>query len=92
MELYQKAAEGGTAIAMCKLGYAYEFGEGGLTKDTSKAVEWYKKAAEAGEARAMYNLGKCYEDGKGGLTKDTSKAVEWYQTRLRIQRSWTSPK
>ena len=70
---------------MCNLGYAYAQGQGGLTKDETKAVEWYRKAAEAGEARAMYNLGKCYEDGKGGLTKDTYKAVEWYQKAAEVR-------
>ena len=48
MEWYQKAAEAGEASAMYKLGYAYEHGEGGLTKDEAKAREWYKKAVEAG--------------------------------------------
>lgn len=33
---------------MLKLGICYEYGKGGLTKDTSKAMEWYQKAAEAG--------------------------------------------
>ena len=64
---------------MCSLGYAYEFGQWGLTEDKAKAVQWYRKAAEAGDARAMYNLGYAYEYGQGGLTKDEAKAVEWYK-------------
>ena len=63
---------------MNNLGYAYEYGKGGLTKDEAKAVEWFQKAAEAGDAEAMHNLGICYEYGKGGLTKDTYKAMDWY--------------
>ena len=35
---------------MFYLGGCYEYGEGGLTKDEDKAVEWYRKAAE----------GRCY--------------------------------
>ena len=64
---------------MCSLGCAYEWGEGGLTRDEAKAVEWYQKAAEAGNARGMENLGGCYEYGTGGLTKDEAKAMEWYR-------------
>ena len=77
--MYRRAAEMGDPEAMNSLGFYYEFGQGGLTKDTSKAVEWYRKAAEKGNPPAMNNLGCCYYDGKGGLTKDTSKAVEWYR-------------
>ena len=63
---------------MNNLGRAYAYGQGGLTKDEAKAVEWFQKAAEAGNAIAMHNLGNCYEYGKGGLTKDKAKAMEWY--------------
>ena len=65
------------------LGSAYATGAReywGLTRDTSKAVEWYQKAAEAGDATAMLYLGACYEEGvRRVLMKDTSKAVEWYR-------------
>ncbi|MBF1382164.1 Sel1-like repeat-containing protein kinase family protein [Porphyromonas sp.] len=76
---YRRAAEMGDPKGMYKLGVCYAFGEGGLTKDEAKAVEWYQKAAEAGNASGMYNLGLCYKYGQGGLTKDEAKAVEWYR-------------
>ena len=77
--MYRRAAELGDPKGMYKLGFCYDFGNGRLTRDKAKAVEWYQKAAEAGDADAMCALGRCYRDGEGGLTKDESKAVEWYQ-------------
>ena len=77
--MYRRGAEAGDPEGMYKLGVCYECGEGGLTKDEAKAVEWYQKAAEAGSVRAMCSLGFCYAFGQGGLTRDEAKAVEWYQ-------------
>lgn len=77
--MYRRAAEMGDPRGMYELGYAYGCGKGGLTRDTSKGVEWYQKAAEAGNASAMWSLGSSYARGKGGLTKDEAKAEEWYQ-------------
>ncbi len=77
--MYHRVAEMGDPTGMFKLGTCYYYGQGGLTKDEAKAVEWYQKAVEAGNARAMCCLGVCYEYGKGGLTKDEAKAVEWYK-------------
>ena len=77
--MYRRAAEMGDLEAMRSLGFCYEYGQGGLTKDEVKAVEWYRKAAEKGNPTAMNNLGNCYDYGKGGLTKDEVKAVEWYR-------------
>ena len=77
--MYRRAAEMGDLEAMRSLGFYYEYGKGGLTKDEVEAVEWYRKAAEKGNTTAMNNLGLCYQFGHGGLTKDTSKAVEWYR-------------
>ena len=77
--MYHRSADMGDPEGMYNLGFCYEFGQGGLTKDGAKAMEWYQKAVEAGNARAMFHLGSCYEFGQVGLTKDTSKAVEWYE-------------
>lgn len=54
--MYRRAAEMGDLEAMCSLGNCYYNGQGGLTKDTSKAVEWYRKAAEAGSSEATKRL------------------------------------
>lgn len=80
--MYRRAADMGDPQGMYKLGVCYDFGKGGLTKDTSKAMdmEWYQKAAEAGNARAMYKLGICYwKCCYGGIRKAEAKAMEWYQ-------------
>ena len=77
--MYRRAAEMGDLEAMRSLGFYYEYGKGGLTKDEVKAVEWYRKAAEKGNTTAMNDLGLCYEYGQGGLTKDEAKAVTWYE-------------
>ena len=77
--MYRRAAEMGDPRGMYELGYAYGCGKGGLTRDTSKGVEWYQKAAEAGNASAMWSLGLYYDYRIWGLTKDEAKAVEWYQ-------------
>ncbi len=77
--MYRRAAEMGDPQGMYRLGICYKYGEGGLTKDEVKAVEWCQKAAEAGDAEAMCSLGCAYEWGEGGLTRDEAKAVEWYQ-------------
>ena len=75
--MFRRAAEMGDPQGMYKLGFCYSFGEGELTKDEAKAVEWYQKAAEAGNAYAMNMLNGYYALGKGGLTKDEAKALEW---------------
>ena len=77
--MYRRAEEMGDPQGIVRLGGAFFYGRGGLTRDEAKAVEWYQKAAEAGNTTAMRNLGVCYEYGKGGLTKDEAKAVEWYK-------------
>ena len=77
--MYRRAAEMGDPQGMYKLGVCYDFGEGGLTEDEAKAVEWYQKAAEAGNANAMMSLGVCYDFGQGGLTEDEAKAMEWWK-------------
>jgi TPR repeat protein len=55
----------------------YANGEGGLTKDTVKAVEFFRKAAIQGNADAQNNLGAMYHLGEG-VTKNIAKAKEWY--------------
>ena len=77
--MYRRAAEMGDPQGMVRLGGTFFYGQGELTKDETKAVEWCKKAAEAGNTKAMNSLGYFYEYGEGGLTKDEAKAVEWYK-------------
>ena len=77
--MYRRVAEMGDPKGMYKLGVCYARGEGGITEDEAKAVEWYRKAAEAGNAAAMYSLGNCYRFCRGGLAQEGVKLVEWYR-------------
>ena len=47
LKWYRKAAEGGDAEALFRIGWAYEFGQLGLVIDMEKAQKWYQKYNEA---------------------------------------------
>ena len=51
---FQKAT--GFPNAQYFLGYYYENGYGGATKDSLKAIDWYRKAAEGGDVNAKKRL------------------------------------
>lgn len=55
----------------------YLYGENGVTKDPTTAVEYYREAAEKGYAKAQYQLGLCYLAGRGVDKVDSLKAFEW---------------
>ena len=55
----------------------YLMGQGGLTKDSVKAVEFFLKAALQGNADAQNNLGVMYHMGEG-VEQDNSEAKKWY--------------
>ena len=64
-----------------KMGWAYEFGHGGLTKNIKKAVDFYKKGAEEGHATAQANYGRMFRDGvriKVGSHKETKRHIGSY--------------
>ena len=81
IEWYRKGAELGDSCCMNNLGYAYEYGEGGLTKDGAKAIEWYRRSIEFDTTCGcgMFSLGISYEEGKNGLRRDEERAVELYR-------------
>jgi TPR repeat protein len=74
---WDKAAEGGHAIAAYLLGQLYEQGKG-VTKSESEAFRYYKKAAALGQMDAMVKAGLLYRDGNKeiGLKRDYEKAIE----------------
>jgi hypothetical protein len=76
-ELYQKAADQGSAYSQYNLAWRYENGEG-VPKDFGKAAQLYKKAADQGAADALFNLALLYENGKG-VPKNLGKAVQLYK-------------
>src|SRR6267142_1665935 len=79
VRLLQRDADQGNANAQVRLGYFYENGRGGLTKDDREAVRLFKLAADQGNAYAQQNLGGFYRDGRGGLTKDDREAVRLFK-------------
>ena len=70
--------EGKTPAQIVSLGYDYDVGRNGKTKDLMKAVKYYRIAAERGDAWGQNNLGIMYRDGKG-VTRDYAEAVKWFR-------------
>ena len=57
------AAEKGCADAANEVGYLYDRGEHGVTKDDEKAFEWFLKAAEMNHTEAIRYVIRAYHDG-----------------------------
>lgn len=55
----------------------YQYGDGGVEQDYTKALEWYEKAAEHGNYAAMIGIGNMYVNGD--VEQDYAKAMEWYE-------------
>jgi TPR repeat protein len=60
------------------VGYMYNNGYGGVTKDLDIALFWYKQAAASNDLIAQYNLGVMFNNGDG-VAKDPNEALSWYQ-------------
>ncbi len=56
MEWYKKGSAYGHPGCMYKVGYFYEVGLGGLSKDLGKATEYYRRAADKGDRAAKEAL------------------------------------
>ncbi|EJK48274.1 hypothetical protein THAOC_32946, partial [Thalassiosira oceanica] len=78
LAMIQKRVAAGDPMATWHLGTKYRFGEYGLQKDTSRAVELYERAAELGVKGAHYNLGVLYDEG-ADVEEDTAKAIRHYE-------------
>lgn len=76
-EWYQKAADGGHAIAWSNLGVLYRQGTG-VPQSTAKAVACYEKASKMGSAIASANLAHLYINGEG-VPQDMLRALELYR-------------
>ena len=75
---YDSEIEGKTASEICSLGYAYDTGTSGKSKNVQKAVKYYRIAAERGNATGQANLGIMYREGRG-VTKDIAEAIKWFR-------------
>ena len=77
LQLYGKASELGSALAMYSLGLIYLEGKI-VPKDYAQARSWYEKAVALNSAFAVADLASLYETGRGG-PPDIAKAFELYR-------------
>ena len=77
LAMIQKRVDAGDPVAVWHLGNKYRFGQNGLKKDVTMAVELYERAAELGATEAHNNLGVLYEEGKE-VVQDMDKAFRHY--------------
>ena len=70
MEMYNDAAEKGSAKAENNLGNAFLWGRDGIAINSNMAKDHYEKAAIGGHAGARYNLG-AMEAGVGNMKRAT---------------------
>jgi hypothetical protein len=77
LQLYEKASELGSALAMYSLGLIYLDGKI-VPLDYAQARSWYEKAVALNSAFAMADLASLYETGRGGAP-NIAKAFELYR-------------
>ena len=78
LAMIQKRVDKGDPAAIYFLGCQYQFGNYGLDKDMSRAVELYERAAELRVKDAHFNLGFLYHGGKD-VAQDMDKALRHYE-------------
>lgn len=71
-------AQAGDAEAQWRMGFNYDYGNEGFSKNKSEAVKWYRKSAENGNAEAQNRLGDYYYYG-WGILEDENEAIKWYR-------------
>jgi TPR repeat protein len=76
---YRQDAANGDSNARVQLGYLYERGLSGLSKDEREAARLYKLAADQGNAWGQNDLGVFYRDARGGLPKDEREAARLFR-------------
>ena len=68
---FRVRAEGGDAVAMMRLGFAYQDGTNGLKKDATQSFMWLKRAADLKEVRGLAECGVAYLNGEGVEQSDS---------------------
>ena len=76
-DVLRRKAEAGDAKAQFDLAEAYSEGNG-VTKDSTKGMEWLRRSALQGYAGAQVVLGYMYQKGIN-IEKDPSEAAKWYK-------------
>ena len=72
LEIWYKAAEQGSEIALYNIGACYY-----NNRNFNEAVKWWRRAAKLGDKRAPYYLADSYYYGEGPPV-DINEAVMWY--------------
>ena len=83
LENIVKMANNGNLQAQLALGYAYLYGENGLSVDYDKAFEYYNKAALQNDPIGLNNLGSLYYSGLG-VQRDVKKAVSLFEQAAKL--------
>ena len=81
LAMIRKRVDAGDPAAIFNLGTQYEYGNYGLEKDVTTAVELYERAAELGVKEAHFFLGCTYAEGTD-VEKDTAKAIMHYEAAV----------
>ena len=76
-QLFEKASDMGSKIAVTDVGVIYMNGWG-VAKDYTRARQLFEKALAEGDHDAALGLGLLYENG-WGVTKDYAQARQWYE-------------
>ena len=77
LKWFQKAADGGSAMAQVTVYTIYSSGDGGPLNN-ELAHRWLMKAAEQGDARAQTILGTNYRSGSG-VERSDEEAARWFR-------------
>ena len=68
-----------TRSVQCRLGQAFEFGEGNVAIDLEVARSCYQDSADGGDLDAQCRLGFAYVHGHFGLEMDFVMALMWFK-------------
>ena len=68
-----------TRSVQCRLGQAFEFGEGNVATDLKVARSCYQDSADGGDLDAQCRLGFAYVYGHLGLEIDYDMALTWFK-------------
>lgn len=83
-QLYERAIrEGGNVTAMINLGSSYQYGLGGVTKNTTRAKELYEMTISKGSFLGLSFLAHLHEEGDAGCERDVGKAKALYERAVR---------
>jgi TPR repeat protein len=89
-EWYQRAADGGSAVAKTSLGSLYEYGDG-VAQDDVKAAELYR-AAMPDDPWSFASLAYLTENGLGGVKQDHAEALRLYRLGSEAGDTWADVK